>query len=543
MAVSTTANKVVYSGTGSQTIFPFTFSVLEADDLQVVLVDADGNETTQVRGVDYTLTPASNDFSNGGNVVMSVAPGATEELVIYRLLDLTQETDYEEGDSFPAETHEQALDRLTMIAQQLEEKFDRVLQVPLSELALPSLPYKTARANKFLGFNTSGDPVAVSGMVLSTNLRPYLIAAYDASTEWKEAAQAEMASGEDLMAKITNLIDNGISSIVLSPGTFDVSSTLEPSGAETLFLRGQGNNTILKATQYINKMINLNALTTGWAFFRDFLVDDDDYINNTSCLYGNGGVTQELWENITVNAKYRGFQACWHISHCHVYLATLTIAGASGFNSCRYVDDCHVVYDGTSGTQSAKGFYNSKYLTNCSVELMNLGAIDGHVGFDDCIGMTDCYVSSDKSGGTSGSLAGFFECENLTTCYAYYIGYHGFNGCKRLSSCVAYDCEQYGFYSCEQLSSCYAANCDVGGFLSCDYLVTCYADDNWTYGFASCNHCVTCHARSNATAGFYQCTQCQQCYSHDTQTADYSASYADQNSNACANTAAGGYNR
>ena len=60
---------------------------------------------------------------------MVTAPAAGTTLVIRRNTALTQETDYVANDPFPAETHEDALDKLNMQTQELQEQLDRSFKV------------------------------------------------------------------------------------------------------------------------------------------------------------------------------------------------------------------------------------------------------------------------------------------------------------------------------------------------------------------------------------------------------------------------------
>jgi hypothetical protein len=81
--------------------------------------------------------------------------------VIRRVISATQEVDYLSGDTFPAETHERALDRLTMLAQQNEASIARALVFPTSESTSGVLPTVTERALKILSFDALGKPVVV----------------------------------------------------------------------------------------------------------------------------------------------------------------------------------------------------------------------------------------------------------------------------------------------------------------------------------------------------------------------------------------------
>lgn len=133
MTVSSSVNKVTYAGNGTTTVFSANFYFFQDSDLLVVLRDANGIETVKTLTTDYTVTGAGNNA--GGSVTMLVAPAAGETLVIAREVALTQQTDYLANDPFPAETHERALDKLTMAVQQIQEQVDRSAKLPISDPA------------------------------------------------------------------------------------------------------------------------------------------------------------------------------------------------------------------------------------------------------------------------------------------------------------------------------------------------------------------------------------------------------------------------
>lgn len=128
MTISTTTSRALYAGNGVTTIFSFPYLFLANGDLEVRLIEASGASTVLTLTTDYTVTGANNDA--GGSVTMIVAPASGEQLLIRRIVDLTQETAYPSGDPFPAESHERALDKLTMMVQQHDEELARTLQVP-----------------------------------------------------------------------------------------------------------------------------------------------------------------------------------------------------------------------------------------------------------------------------------------------------------------------------------------------------------------------------------------------------------------------------
>ena len=148
MTVSGTAARATYSGNGSTTAFVVPFYFLADAHLAVILRGADGVETTQTLNSDYTVTGAGS--ASGGSVTMSTAPASGETLAILREVPLTQETDYVENDPFPAETHERALDKLTMINQQQTEVLDRTFKVSEVSETNPTLPVPSEGA--FIGW-------------------------------------------------------------------------------------------------------------------------------------------------------------------------------------------------------------------------------------------------------------------------------------------------------------------------------------------------------------------------------------------------------
>lgn len=140
MTVSSEVKRADYAGNASTTDFATVFRFLQNSDVRVILtVDTTGVETPQVETTNYTLAGA--DLDAGGTVTMLVAPPVGTTLTIKRDVTLTQGTDYVENDEFPAESHEDALDKLTMITQQLQEELDRGIKFAEAEsTASPLLP-------------------------------------------------------------------------------------------------------------------------------------------------------------------------------------------------------------------------------------------------------------------------------------------------------------------------------------------------------------------------------------------------------------------
>lgn len=129
MTVSTTTARTSYAGDGSTTAFAVPWPFKANTDVAAYLVASDGSYTTLTYSTHYSVTGAGT--ASGGTLTMVTAPASGQVLVIVRQPPLTQPTDYRVNDSFPAETHEAALDRIVMQMQWLQAQVERALRVSL----------------------------------------------------------------------------------------------------------------------------------------------------------------------------------------------------------------------------------------------------------------------------------------------------------------------------------------------------------------------------------------------------------------------------
>ena len=169
--VITDVNQAVYQGDGVTTAFPFTFRIIDATDIKLLLIDADGTETDITS--DYFVDTVNNTVHYPGYAPGAEPPEADQpapvqtgqRLVIYRELPITQEKDL--GDKWPFFVIELALDKLTMILQQIYGWWGRTLKFgvgwqvdhPDFDTTIPVEAGKTWRVNdEGTGFVATGDP-------------------------------------------------------------------------------------------------------------------------------------------------------------------------------------------------------------------------------------------------------------------------------------------------------------------------------------------------------------------------------------------------
>ena len=132
MTVSSAVSKAVYDGNGATTVWPVPFEALDAGDVHVFLTNPD-NETYEMdAGFTVDLDAGEVTYPSGGGAALPEG----WRITLLRQMDLLQETDLINQGAFYAETVEEALDRLTMIAQQHAEVISRTVKVGVSETSM-----------------------------------------------------------------------------------------------------------------------------------------------------------------------------------------------------------------------------------------------------------------------------------------------------------------------------------------------------------------------------------------------------------------------
>jgi len=154
MTLLTTTSEIEYAALSGQDTFAYTFRVDNQSDMNVEI------DNVAVAQGDFTMTGLGN--ANGGSVILNTPLVANATVLLFRVVPSTQEVDYQPFDAFPSETHEGALDKLTMLNQQNSADVARSLRYPIGDTSNPVLPNAATRLNKFLGFDSSGDAVALS---------------------------------------------------------------------------------------------------------------------------------------------------------------------------------------------------------------------------------------------------------------------------------------------------------------------------------------------------------------------------------------------
>jgi hypothetical protein len=326
---------------GVTTGFPFTLRALTADPTQADAEEAikvtirnttTDVETDLVYTTDYTVSINSNGV--GGTVTVVDAQSSDYTITIYREYLEKQGSDYNDRNSFPSETLENNIDKLTMIDQQQTEQIDRTPKYSTtSGITNPSI--EDPIAGRALVFDSNGNIVNSDGYVTSETL--------PASLTGKKRQQLQVKvdeSGYELKTKIPteardydsiqDAVDaTNIKEIKLGQGTTTLTSAIDLKGKYQI-IEGVGKTgTTLKASTGMTKIFDIEEsslpATPSDFVIKDMTLDGDD----VSGLYG-----------LKIKHRVRGVLERLNVIDCPngvwlqdtypIMIRTLRIAGSTG---------------------------------------------------------------------------------------------------------------------------------------------------------------------------------------------------------------------
>jgi Pectate lyase superfamily protein len=141
--------RIQYAGDGARTSFDVPFPVLASDDL---LVFVDGQPATG-----FAITGLGMPT---GTVAFLEPPAAGTTITLLRRTEGMRETEFVDGGPFRAAAINAELDRIMMLIQENREEHNRALRADAFEGELDfCLPPLAQRANRLLGFDSSGQPM------------------------------------------------------------------------------------------------------------------------------------------------------------------------------------------------------------------------------------------------------------------------------------------------------------------------------------------------------------------------------------------------
>lgn len=116
-----------YAGDGANTVFARTFYIASDAELVIIETDSDGVETVVSSG--FTIADAGLDE---GDVTFDTAPADGNLITMYRVTALSQLVELTNQGGLFLDTIEDALDKITRILQDHQERIDRAVVVDVS---------------------------------------------------------------------------------------------------------------------------------------------------------------------------------------------------------------------------------------------------------------------------------------------------------------------------------------------------------------------------------------------------------------------------
>lgn len=230
-----------YTGTGSVSGYAFTFKVFSTTDVQVIVADTNSVESTLALGADYSVTlNGDQDNYPGGTINLTSPLALNYQLVVLGDVEYSQTSQLPTGGSYNATVVERALDRVTMLVQQVKEIAVRGLRLsPLASGVDIELP--------------PPDPLSVVGWdAAGTSLRnftPDEVGVNVSYAQWRTqlfngtGAQTAFVLGYD--AGSASNIDLRVNNV---PQTPDINYSYDPVSKTITFLTGapaSGTNNVV----------------------------------------------------------------------------------------------------------------------------------------------------------------------------------------------------------------------------------------------------------------------------------------------------------
>lgn len=144
--------RIQYTADGVQMQFTYPFPIFSASDLEVY-------QDNVIQAAGFAVNGAGSD--GGGDVAFDAAPPNGTVVTLRRRLSIQRQSDFQESGTFRSKVINDELDFLTAAVQQVQDDVRRSVQLsPTDPDALLTLPDKTARQNKALIFDGTGNLTA-----------------------------------------------------------------------------------------------------------------------------------------------------------------------------------------------------------------------------------------------------------------------------------------------------------------------------------------------------------------------------------------------
>ena len=164
MTVADNTSRNQYTATSGQTVFAYTFEIVDKGDI-VVLQDG----ITLSEGTDYTVSGVGSD--SGGNITLTTGASDGDVMTIYRDMAYVRTQNYTNSGDFLASEINSDFDNLWLAGEQVKRSFSQSVRKPITDADSVSmeLPVANTRKNKFLKFDEAGAVSVVTSVPRTVN--------------------------------------------------------------------------------------------------------------------------------------------------------------------------------------------------------------------------------------------------------------------------------------------------------------------------------------------------------------------------------------
>ena len=157
MSLSTLTGKWVQTMDAGVIDYAYPYKFYAKSEMTVTILKVStGVETALALTTGFTIA-ATAPYPTGTTIRIIDPKDSTYKIIFQRMLPLTQLTEWPESGPFPAASHETALDRLTMIMQQIQDKANRLLTTDITQTSGYGLPVPVAYY--YIGWNSTADAI------------------------------------------------------------------------------------------------------------------------------------------------------------------------------------------------------------------------------------------------------------------------------------------------------------------------------------------------------------------------------------------------
>jgi len=230
MTVADNTSRNQYSATSGQTVFAYTFEIVDKSHIVVLK-----NGVALSEGTNYSVSNVGND--SGGNVTLTVGATTGDVLTLYRDMPYSRTQNYTNSGDFLASEVNSDFDDLWLAGEQTDRSFSQSIRKPItdSDSISMELPEAATRAGRALTFDSTGavSTSEIAGITPSTISR-----------------QQFTGNGSTTVFTLASDLGIGAGVVIYIDGVYQEEGTYTVSGTTLTFTEAPPINASIEVVSY-----------------------------------------------------------------------------------------------------------------------------------------------------------------------------------------------------------------------------------------------------------------------------------------------------